>query len=291
MVLVSSFSVANSTASGTGCNAIEMGAQGYRKGAQLNEKMLNYLEQQYLENQSEVALIARVGSKSPIKRFKKKVSDYWKYTHGALTFRVAENQWSVIHLLNTCDQDSNVFTQNSVQFFMDDPFQYKVMVAIPTLELQQRLKTLLVERNMASAFFNDSRYSSVSSPFNTQRQNSNEYILDVLVAATAPENTVFTREQSKNYLNNSRLKLKVNAEIVEVGGFESFGINLGFGPDNATMDDHSKYERRSGRLKMVSVGTLFEFLVKTEQLKTHTELKLVNYHRANDTKRAGDKRN
>lgn len=289
-LILASFSFADSKGSGLGCNDIKMGPEGVQKAAQLATKLEQDLEQRRLANGTNVVMLARVGSNSPVERFKARVSDYWRHTHAALASHSDENGWRITHLLNSCGNQSDVYNHSLMQFFLDDPYQYRVMVAEPNLALQARLYDVLETKKMAAAYFNQSTYSSVSQPFNTQRQNSNEFILDVLVAAMAPENTVFTREQSKAYLN-ANLKMKVRPELVEVGGLENFGISLGFGPDNATLDDHTKREIKRGELKMVSVGTLHEFLVRTDNLLASTELRLVDYHRANDTIRQGNGRN
>jgi hypothetical protein len=155
--------------------------------------------------------------------------------------------------------------------------------------MQQQLQKIVVERDMATALFNNSIYSSVSNPFNTQRQNSNEYILDTLVLAIAYQHgisNIFTREQSKEYLLSSELKGFVEPERVKVKGVESLGLALGFGPDNATLDDHPRSERKDGAVNMVSVGTLIRFLQNSGNLQSSTELALRDFSKARDTRYA-----
>lgn len=273
--------------SGTGCNDIKIGPQGYQKAAQLSDKTLSYLERKYNKDGTKVVLLGRAGSESPEKRFERKVSNYWNYTHAGLAYRNhRDGLWTIVHLLNDCGEDSSIYAQSMMKFFLDDPYEYRVVIGIPSPAVQSQLEKIIVERNMATALFNNSIYSSVSNPFNTKRQNSNEYILDTLVLAIAYEqgkDDIFTREQSKEYLLSSNIKDKVIPEQVKVKGLESFGMALGFGPKNATLDDHPSSERRSGSVNMVSVGTLLVFLENTGQLQSTSELALKDISKATDT--------
>ncbi|MFT5840741.1 MAG: hypothetical protein ACI9UT_003255 [Flavobacteriales bacterium] len=273
--------------SGTGCNDIQMGPQGYQKAAQLSAKVLNYLERKHKSDQTKVVILGRAGSDSPRKRFQRKVSQYWNYTHAGLAYRNhPDGVWTIVHLLNDCAEKSSIYSQSVMKFFVDDPFEYRVVIGTPSIELQDQLEKIIVDRNMATALFNNSVYSSVSNPFNTQRQNSNEYILDTLVLAVAyvdGTTDIFTREQAKDYMLKNDLKKHVFAEQVKVKGLESFGMALGFGPKNATLDDHPRNERNKGNINMVSVGTLLEFLNNLGHLKSTSELALRDISKAQDT--------
>jgi hypothetical protein len=273
--------------SGTACNDTKMGPQGYKKAGQLSTKVLKYLERKYQSDQTKVVLLGRAGSDSPAKRFQRKVSQYWNYTHAGLAYRNhTDGAWTIVHLLNDCGEKSSIYAQSMMKFFIDDPFEYRVVIGIPSIELQNHLEKIIVERNMATALFNNSVYSSVSNPFNTQRQNSNEYILDTLVLALAYQNgttDIFTREQAKDYMLENNLKKHVIAEQVKVKGLESFGMALGFGPKNATLDDHPRKERSKGKINMVSVGTLLEFLNNLGHLTSTSELALKDSSKAQDT--------
>ncbi|NCT49866.1 MAG: DUF2145 domain-containing protein [Paraglaciecola sp.] len=273
--------------SGNGCDKIIFGPQGYIKALQMSSKLSDYLEKKHLSDGTSVVLLGRAGSNSPSTRFTSKVSQYWSYTHAGLAYREHPfGQWTVVHLLNDCGQKSSIYQESLSKFFLDDPYEYKVVVAIPDPALQAGLHDLIVNKNLATALFNNSTYSSVSNPFNTQRQNSNEYILDTLTAAMAHmagNRTVFTREQAKDYLHSSGLVKKVSPERVKVKGIESLGLALGFGPENATLDDHPRSERRDGAVSMVSVGTLITFLQDTAHLLSTTELALQDRSKASDT--------
>ncbi len=273
--------------SGTGCKAISIGPQGYSKAAQLSDKVLGYLNKKHADTGAKVVLLGRIGSDSPQKRFQAKVSQYWRHTHAGLAYRNHQDgQWQIVHLLNDCGQESSIYSESMMKFFLDDPYEYKAVIAIPSMDIQDALQTMIVERDMATALFNDSVYSSVSNPFNTQRQNSNEYILDTLVTAVAYVNgttNIFTREQAKAYMLDNELDQFVEAEEVKVKGLESLGMALGFGPSNASLEDHPKKSRRKGRINMVSVGTLIQFLANQQKLISTAELALSDSQKATDT--------
>lgn len=286
--LLSSFSAFSAEkGSGTGCKDISFGPQGYTKAAQLGDKVLSYLETMHEQNDATVALLGRIGSDSPKERFQRKVSQYWRHTHAGLAYRNhKEGKWQIVHLLNNCGKESSIYSESMMKFFLDDPYEYRAVVAIPSKGIQKALEAIIVERDMALALFNDSIYSSVSYPFNTLRQNSNEYILDTLVTALAYSKgikNIFTREQAKSYLLENQLAELVDTEQVKVKGLESLGMALGFGPKNASLDDHPKKSRRSGKIDMVSVGTLISFLKNMDKLQSVTELSLSDVSRATDT--------
>jgi hypothetical protein len=270
--------------SGPGCDPIQIGQQGYIKAIQLSHKLNAYLDKKVNAN---VVLLGRAGSNSPSTRFQKKVSNYWNYTHAGLAYKNhPSGEWTVVHMLNDCGEKSSIYAESLMKFFLDDPFEYKTVVAIPSVEIQQHLENIIIKRNMATALFNNSRYSSVSNPFNTQRQNSNEYILDTLTTALALNsgiNNIFTREQAKDYLHGAKLKQYVEPEQVKVKGLESFGMAFGFGPKNATLEDHPRSERSNGSVNMVSVGTLIQFLDNTGHLISSAELALRDKSKAQDT--------
>lgn len=270
--------------SGPGCDPIQIGQQGYIKATQLSNKLNAYLDKKV---NAKVVLLGRAGSNSPSKRFQKKVSNYWNYTHAGLAYKNhPSGGWTVVHMLNDCGEKSSIYAESLMKFFLDDPFEYRTVVAIPSVEIQQHLENIIIKRNMATALFNNSRYSSVSNPFNTQRQNSNEYILDTLTTALALNsgiNNIFTREQAKDYLHGAKLKKYVVPEQVKVKGLESFGMAFGFGPKNATLEDHPRSERSNGSVNMVSVGTLIQFLDNAGHLISTAELALRDKSKAQDT--------
>lgn len=262
------------------CPKIQMGEEGRRKGAELADLARAYLQ----TNGAKVALLGRAGSDAPEKRFAQKIG-VWNYTHAGLAFRDhPDGEWTFVHLLNTCGEQSGVFAETFLQFFMDNPHEYRAVVAVPSAPMQNALEELLVQGN-AAAYRNDSVYSSISYPFSLARQNSNEYVLDVFAAALAKmeDADAPSRETAKAYFLSSPHRDKFSPEIIQIGFWERFGVSLGFGPDNATLDDHTPAERAAGRYQFVSVGALINFLDALGMLQSTQEFALANIAKAKDT--------
>ncbi|GAB5415015.1 MAG: hypothetical protein Cons2KO_26180 [Congregibacter sp.] len=278
LIVSSSVAVLAEEGSGVGCEKKFVGAQGYVKAVQLGDKLQRYLDRKAESKDTRVVLLGRAGSDSPEQRFQKRVSNYWNYTHAGFAYRDhPAGRWSVVHMLNDCGEESSIYVEGLVNFFLDNPHEYRVVVAIPSAQVQEALEAVVLDRDMAAALYNNSRYSSVSNPFNTKRQNSNEYLLDTTTAALALDGgvkNIYTREQSKAYLLSSGLQDQVVPERVKVKGIENLGMALGFGPMNATLDDHPRSDISKGYVNMVSVGTLIKFLENIDALESTTELAL-----------------
>ncbi len=244
-------------------------ASEYRNATLLSDKVLDYLN----NSKAKVALLGRIGSNAPKERFYRKIG-LWNYTHAGLVY-LNNNKWTVIHLINTCKEKSAIFKNNLKQFFLDGPYEYRTVVAIPTVYLQQALTELVINKNLAKSYYHNS-YSSISYPFSLERQNSNEYILDTLIAAIAWNNgnNLYNRKQAKNFFLNSTYRKYFQAEVIKVGFWEYLGVILGFGPDNATLSDHTENSRESGEYLFVSVGSLIQFLVDIKMLVSVKELAL-----------------
>ena len=262
------------------CDKVKMGPIGHNKAQLLADKVLEYLA----DIDVKVVLIGRSGSNSPDERFYKKIG-FWDYTHGALFYKNAQGLWKAHHLINTCRQESDIFVHTMYQFFLDDPYEYRTIVAIPALDLQAALSYLVIEQNLAKNYYDNSPYSLISYPFSLARQNSNEYIIDVLIAALALKDglVLTTRKDTKEYLLTSPYKQKLSTEAVKVGFFEALAINVDLGPDNVVLDDHSQVEKSSGLYNFVSVGSLIQFLQNIDMLVSVKELALKDITKATDT--------
>lgn len=264
-------------ASGTPCDTSQPTISEYERAIQLGFKTQQVLENLHQKHGDTVVLIARIGSASPARRFLKKLGPFWEYTHAGLAYRNHPNgAWTVVHLLNTCNKQSGIFAQGLMRFSLDRPHTYKNAIGRLEPKLQQRLENIIVKQGLAKQLHaSNNQYSSISSPYNLTYQNSNEYILDTLVTALAPVNQQpKNRRQTKHYFLNSYLANEFEPEITKVSFIERFGKTLGIGPGNASLDDHSRKERRKGQIQMVSVGSLFHFLTRTKRLVSTTEVSL-----------------
>lgn len=286
--VISSTALANSDASG-GCHKTkQLGPEGYQKTAQLTYKLSNYFNQQ----NAKVVVIGRKGSHAPDKRFRAHVG-MWNYTHGGFAYKNPVDstgkdtgKWTVVHMLNICDDKSGIFKESLMQFNLSDVIEYKTAVGIPSQPLQDALYPLLQDTNFVKSMRGGSKYSSISNPFNTTFQNSNEYLLDTLVAGIAhiTGENISTRKASKAYFKRSGLSKQFTPEEVRVRFHERLGSNFGLGPGNASIRDHGLIERSDGRVDMVSVGAVIQFLEKTGYLHSKAEVMLKDKAKARDTK-------
>ncbi|MGI9298726.1 MAG: DUF2145 domain-containing protein [Gammaproteobacteria bacterium] len=263
------------------CPTVRMGAEGHRKAAQLAAKVLAHLQ----TTDAKVVLLGRAGSDAPQKRFGEKIG-FWNYTHAGLAYRNhPAGEWTVAHLLNICGEESGVFEESFLKFYLDNPHEYRAVAAVPSAPMQDALEDLIVRRNAAAGYRNGSVYSSISHPFSLARQNSNEYILDTFAAALAraEDAIILSREDAKEYFLSSAHRDKFAPEIIRTNFFEALGASLGFGPGNATLDDHTPAERAAGRFEFVSVGSLIQFLDELGMLQSAKEFALKDVSKARDT--------
>ncbi|MGU9952108.1 MAG: DUF2145 domain-containing protein [Gammaproteobacteria bacterium WSBS_2016_MAG_OTU1] len=263
------------------CPQINMGVEGHRKAAQLADKVRAYLK----SNNVRVALLGRAGSDAPEKRFVKKIG-IWNYTHAGLIYRNhPDGEWTVVHLRNICGEESGVFAESLLSFYLDNPHEYRTVVAVPTAALQDNIESLVIEQDIAAAYRDKSIYSSISYPYSLERQNSNEYILDLLSAALAQMNnkTATNRRTAKEYFLSSAYRDEFPAEILKVGFIELLGASIGLGPDNATLDDHTPSERAAGNFQFVAVGSLIQFIDNLGLLEATEEFALDDIRKARDT--------
>ena len=263
------------------CPTLRMGAEGHQKAAQLADKTLRYLR----ESDAKVALLGRAGSDAPTKRFAAKVG-VWNYTHGGLVYRNhPDGEWTVVHLINTCAEDAAVFADSVLQFFLDNPHEYRTVIAIPEKPLQDALEELIIEKDAATNYLSKTTYSSISYPFSTERQNSNEYVLDKMAAALALQEgqTILQRKTAKEYFLSSEHRAAFTPEIVKTGFWESLGMDAGLGPDNATFSDHPESARDAREFEIVSVGSLIQFMRNLSMLQSVQEFALEDVAKATDT--------
>ena len=262
------------------CPTVQMGEEGRRKAESLAAKTREALQ----NSGAQVALLGRAGSDAPQKRFVKKIN-FWNYTHGGLVYRRhPDGEWTAVHLLNTCGEKSEVFSQSLTEFYLDNPFEYRTVAAIPSPRLQAVLEELIVRRGLAERYHGDV-YSSISYPFSLARQNSNEYVLDTLSAALAflENRAADDRHAAKEYFLASPHRAAFVPEILRAGAIETVGALLGLGPDNATLTDHSAGEILAGEFEFVSVGSLIQFMENLGMLQSAEELALDDIHKATDT--------
>jgi hypothetical protein len=228
-----------------------------RREAEMTEKLEQALEQ----HSAEVALIGRIGSDLSPLRFE---NERPRVTHVGLALREPSG-WQVHHLMNTHEgPDGDLYRQPLVDFFRDDPFEYRASVLVPSLDLQRRIdRTLQSARRQA---LHTRRYSRVSFPFSTRYQNSNQWVLEIVAAAQSGEGT---RGAVQAYLAKRGLAPSV---LRAVGLLKQTMGRLV--SRNTRFDDHPLRERLRGRIAFMLGSSLHRYVRGTDDVLGEVEIAL-----------------
>ncbi|MCL7714918.1 DUF2145 domain-containing protein [Stenotrophomonas mori] len=188
-----------------------------------------------------------------------------RHSHLAFLVRNADGGWDVLHLLNRCKTDqSDLYREGLVNLVGESAITTDLRVGIPTPAVQAALKSLLDGAAPRARALHQPRYSMLAYPGNAGYQNSNQWILEVTAAAmaqSAGEPALDTRERSLAWLKQrgyapSRLHIGI-------------GKRLGarFFADNVAVTDHPASERISGNYSVVTVESVFDFLLRSGALE------------------------
>lgn len=197
---------------------------------------------------SDVVLLARGGQ--DLSRFG------LTFSHLAFAIRVNGAPWQVIHELNRCHANtSRIYQEGIADFIGPTSMEADVWVIVPGLELQKALLPMLAKEAEIARRLHEPSYSAVAYPFDTQFQNSNQWVLEVLGAAMAaakPEET--SRPLVQAWLKShgyrpSRLHLTLKERIAA----------RTYAP-HANVVDHPAGERISGNYSVVTVDSVVDFL-------------------------------
>ena len=230
---------------GTPCEEVATSAGTMQKALELARKVTDKLD----ESGAQVALVARVGQD---------LSKYnLRFSHLGFVVRDhPDGKWSVVHDLNLCGTDaSQLYVQGVGNFFSDDLFAYEAGILVLPDELQKRLEKILISGSQIKRM-HEKKYSVVAYPFSTLYQNSNQWVLEVLASAMAPEGDVATRAEAQKWLKEAGFEptlLKIPA-MTRLGG-RMFKANIAF-------NDHPDEYRWSDRIYAVTVDSMFDFLRK-----------------------------
>ena len=218
----------------------------------------------YLDDHAQqAAIVARAGGDLSTESFQNPANQ--KYTHAGLVWKNTEDddKWTFKHLLNICEGPaSKIANQSLLEFFDDNPYFYDFKVGIPSKSLQKNLAKVL-ESELPDTLHN-SVYNKISNPYNTQFQNSNEWLLSVIAASQNSKVKTFEQAQ-KEYARRGFTPSSVYVGFWR-GIFSAFSAN-------SSISDHTQEEKNSGWYHFVSVESIFEYLGKTAEVKEicHTE--------------------
>lgn len=201
-----------------------------------------------LSPQTDVVLLARGGQ--DLSRFG------LVYSHLAFALRDEHGQWRAVHLLNHCKTGhSDLYREGLVNFIGESVLRADILVLVPQADVQEQLKGLLIGSQEALRSLHQPRYNLAAYPFSTQYQNSNQWVLEVLVAAvTAGSPSSRDRKQIQTWLRNKGYR----PGILHIKLHERLAAR--FGIDNATTVDHPVGERLSGDYSVVTVDSVIDFM-------------------------------
>ncbi len=204
----------------------------------------NKLRQTLIDNDVQVALIARIGQD---------LSKYGlRYSHVGFVLRDhPKGKWIVIHELNRCGTgESEIYDEGLANFFLDDMIGFDSLVVIPDREKQRRLVATFSSQTPGA--LHSSAYNMLAYPFSTKYQNSNGWILEVL-SASLMEKSMPTRSNVQDwYKMNGYVPATIRLSALERLGGRLFRANVAF-------DDQPFGERMSGQIEFVSVESIADF--------------------------------
>ena len=208
---------------------------------------------------AELVLLARVGSD---------ISEYGlKYTHAGLAPRQADGSWRVTHQLNSCGSArSALYNHGLLEFMLDDPHRYDVLVARPTPALQAALIRQLDSGGPKQ--LHEPAYNMIAYPDGEMRfQNSNQWVLEALTQAQAGlrGETIATRHQARDFYRRQGFRGSEISIPPLQRLFGGFRANLRF-------DDHPDDALRRGRFEVVSVRALIDHMNRTGMLDRTLEI-------------------
>lgn len=195
---------------------------------------------------AQVAIIARAGQD---------LSQYGlRYSHVGLAWRDhPAGRWVVVQLLNDCGTaHSALYNDGLGNFFLIGLHQYNSQLILPSPEVQQRLAQVLASHTPLR--LHEPKYSMLSYAWSTQYQNSNQWVLEMLAAASAAPGKVETRAEAQKWLGEA--------------GFHPSGIDVGLGSRigarlfraNVAFDDHPTGLRIRGHFDTITVDEIEKFV-------------------------------
>lgn len=123
--------------------------------------------------------------------------------------------WRARHMLRPCEnknpindferlqqKDLNVpylWDEGQFNFFADNPYELKIRYIVPTPELQARLMETVFDQELIYTL-NSRFYNAAANYKNVKESNSNQWVLEVLAAATRPKSQVQTRADAQDVL-------------------------------------------------------------------------------------------
>lgn len=227
---------------GQACREEPLSVDEVRRSLSLAQRTYAALE----ESGATVALVARAGQD---------LSKYGlDYSHMGIVVRDhAAGRWTVVHELNACGTaSSDLYVDGVGNFFLTDLYRYRAQVVIPSPDVQARVAQLLAGRTARR--LHDPHYNMLAYVYSTRYQNSNQWVLETLAAASAPQGAVETRAEAQSWLQGQGYRVRtVQIPAVTRLGARMFRANVAF-------DDHPFDRRMAGQIDTVTTDAIVDFV-------------------------------
>ncbi|HAT33113.1 MAG TPA: DUF2145 domain-containing protein [Janthinobacterium sp.] len=209
---------------------------------------------------AQVALIARAGQD---------LSKYHlTYSHVALVWRDhPAGRWLVVHELNKCGSAlSSLYNEGLGNFFLDDVFEYKTEILLPSADVQASLVRLLASNTPLR--LHAPQYNMLSYAYSTKYQNSNQWVLETYAAAKVAPGKIETRSEAQAWLKAADYR-PITLEIPAATrlGARMFRANVAF-------DDHPFERRMAGHIDTVTVDSMMRFIKRHDPQARDIEVSL-----------------
>ncbi|MEW6762744.1 MAG: DUF2145 domain-containing protein [Pseudomonadota bacterium] len=206
---------------------------------------------------AQVALVARAGQD---------LSKYGlRYSHMGIVVRDhPAGRWTVVHALNDCGTAvSGLYNEGMGNFFLTDLYRLEAQLVIPGPETQAKLAKLVATRTPLR--LHEPRYNMLSYVYSTQYQNSNQWVLETIAAALAPNGQVETRAEAQSWLRSRGFQPPtVDIPAAVRLGARMFRASVAF-------DDHPFDRRMAGRIDTVTTDAVLR-LVRMVDPEVRTQI-------------------
>jgi hypothetical protein len=240
--LALALAVAHPAHAGQGCREEPLSVDEVRQSMALAQRTFAALD----ASGAAVAIVARAGQD---------LSKYGlEYSHMGIVVRDhAAGRWTVVHELNMCGTaDSDLYVDGVGNFFLTDLYRFRAQVVIPGPDVQARVAALLAGRTARR--LHEPHYNMLSYVYSTRYQNSNQWVLETLAAASAPPGTVETRAEAQSWLKGQGYRVPtVDIPAITRLGARMFRANVAF-------DDHPFDRRMAGQIDTVTTDAVVDFV-------------------------------
>lgn len=241
---------------GATCAAKTLRPEAVADAVRLGTRVFEALEQ----SAAHIALIGRAGAD---------LSAYGlRFSHMGFALRTApQGRWTVLHLLNRCETaSSDLYDEGLITFFLDDPFAYEAVIAVPDPDTQRALLALV--RSSRVWRLHQPNYNAIAHPRSRAFQNSNQWVLESLVAALAPDAV-----QSRSGAHQHPLFRLYEPDRVHIDRLTRIGGGLF--KANLTFTDHPLANRIKGEYEVVSARSVLRFMRRADVLE---QFQIIDLH-------------